>query len=93
MQAYILLALLAVASTATQAQYVRPINADCVASPSGDASLFPKEYMLAGDVTQQPFYTQVCTPLKTYNRYRTFDFCHACNLELTNGLGLGLIRS
>lgn len=59
MRAFILLALLASASAVAQAQYVRPTNSDCVSAPSGDVSLFPKEYMVAGDVTQQPFFTEV----------------------------------
>jgi hypothetical protein len=59
MQTLVLLSLAVLAHAAPSVDYVRPINQDCLPTPAGDASLFPKEFMVAGEVSPKEKFTQV----------------------------------
>ena len=59
MQGLFFFTLLAVAATVSANEYVRPTNSDCVSISSGDVSLFPKEFMATGQVTDKEAATEV----------------------------------
>jgi hypothetical protein len=59
MQTLVLLSLIALAKAAATVDYVRPINQDCVSTASGDVSLFPKQFMVAGEVSPKESSTEV----------------------------------
>lgn len=59
MQGVILLSLLVLAHAAPAVEYVRPIDQDCVSTAPGDVSLFPKEFMVAGEVSPKESSTEV----------------------------------
>jgi hypothetical protein len=59
MQALVLLSLLVLAHAAPVVEYARPVNQDCLSTPSGEVSLFPKEFMIAGEVSPKEGSTQV----------------------------------